>query len=120
MKTCPVVQSHSTTRILKSVAEKLHPKRFPEMSGRMTAVVAFLIDEQVIRPAIVEIVVTSDGFVLAGVDDDVGTNHFVGTYADLVRNWIALLAVAGLTRDERIAVEALFASRIIYFGRTNA
>jgi hypothetical protein len=110
----------SPTQLLKRVAEKLHPKRFPKMSGQMAAVVAFLIDQQVTRPAIVEIVVTSDRFVLAGVDDDVGTNHFVGTYGDLVRNWLALLAVAGLTRDERIAAETLFASKIGYFGRADA
>jgi hypothetical protein len=42
------------------------------MSGRMAAIVAFLIDAQVTRPTIAEIVVTSDGFVLAGVEDDVG------------------------------------------------
>jgi hypothetical protein len=31
----------------------------------------------------VDIIVTSDGFVLASVDDDVSTNHFIGTYSDL-------------------------------------
>ena len=66
-------------RLIKSVTEKLHPKRFPKMSGRMAAVVAFLIDQQVTRPTIIEIVVTSDRFVLAGLDDEVGANHLVGT-----------------------------------------
>jgi hypothetical protein len=109
-----------STQLLKRLAEKLHPKRFPSMSGRMAAVVAFLIDQQVIRPAIVEIVVTSDGFVLAGVDDDVGTNHYIASYSDLLRNWRALIAVAGLTKHEHIEAEILFATKIGYFGCTNA
>jgi hypothetical protein len=114
-------QSHQThsANLLRQVAEKLHPKRFPKMSGHMVAIVAFLIDLQVTRPTIVAIVVTSDGFVLAGADDDVGTNCFIGTYSDLVRNWLALIAVAGLIRDERIAADTLFASKIGYFGRAD-
>ena len=107
-------------RLIKSVTEKLHPKRFPKMSGRMAAVVAFLIDQQVTRPTIIEIVVTSDRFVLAGLDDEVGANHLIGTYADLVRNWLALLSVAGLTRDERNAAETLFAVKIGYFDQADS
>jgi len=34
-------QQPNPTRLLRSVAEKLHPKRFPKMSGRMAAIVAF-------------------------------------------------------------------------------
>ena len=56
MKTSQSQQSDAS-RLLKSVAEKLHPRRYP-MSGRMAAVVAFLIDQQVTRPTIVEIIVT--------------------------------------------------------------
>ena len=107
-------------RLIKSVTEKLHPKRFPKMSGRMAAVVAFLIDQQVTRPTIIEIVVTSDRFVLAGLDDEVGANHLIGTYADLVRNWRALLAVARLNKQEHIAAETIFASKVGYVGRTDA
>jgi hypothetical protein len=113
-------QQPNPTRLLRSVAEKLHPKRFPKMSGRMAAIVAFLIDAQVTRPSIADIVVTADGFVLAGVDGDVGTNHFIGTYSDLVRNWRALITVAGLTKQEHIAAETLFASRIGCFGQADA
>jgi hypothetical protein len=119
MKTSQVHRLNST-RLLNHLAEKLHPKRFPKMSGRMAAIVAFLIDQQVARPAIVEIVVTSDGFVLAGVDDDVGTNHFIGSYSDLLRNWRALIAVAGLTKHEHIEAEILFSTKMGYLGRTNA
>ncbi len=49
-------QQPNPTRLLRSVAEKLHPKRFPKMSGRMAAIVAFLIDARVTRPTIAEIV----------------------------------------------------------------
>src|SRR5207248_10151125 len=87
-------------RLIKSVTEKLHPKRFPKMSGRMAAVVAFLIDQQVTRPTLIEIVVTSDHFVLAGLHDEVVANHLLCRYADLVRHGLALLPVARLTRHD--------------------
>jgi hypothetical protein len=85
----------------------------------MAASIAFLIDAQVTRPTIAEIVVTSDGFVLAEVDVEVGPNHFVGMYRDLLRNWRALISVAGLTKQEHIAAEILFAGKIGYFGRAD-
>jgi hypothetical protein len=120
MKTRQSQPPHAA-RLLRSVTEKLHPKRFPKMSGRMAAIVAFLIDAQVTRPTIIEIVVTSDGFVLAGVDDEVGTNLLVGSYSDFVRNWRALIAaVAGLSKQEHIAAETLFASKVGYFGSADA
>jgi hypothetical protein len=90
------------------------------MSGLMAAIVAFLIDEQVIKPAINSLIVTSDGTVLAEVKDEVATTHFVGSYRDLVRNWRALIAVAGLTEQERLAAEALFAIKVGYFGLADA
>ena len=45
--------------------EKLRPDRFTAMSGRMAAIVGYILDERFSDPAISELVVTSDGFVLA-------------------------------------------------------
>jgi len=81
---------------LDSTVAKLHPNRFPRMSGRMSAIVGFLICEAVTQPAITEIVVTSDGLVLARADGEDSANHFIGRYTDVLRNWTALLALAGI------------------------
>jgi hypothetical protein len=78
-------------------------------------VVGHLLDIAVVNPGIAEIVVTSDGLVLAKAEGEAGTNHLIGSYADLLRNWLALISVAGLTTAERAEAESLFATKIGYF-----
>jgi len=90
------------------------------MTPIMGAIVAYLLEIPLSQPAIAEIVVTSDGFVLARAEGEAGANHFIGNYVDLIRNFYGLLAVAGLTTVERGEAECLFAAKIGYFGRTNA
>jgi len=63
---------------------------------------------QATETLIAELVVTSDGHVLARHDGDCGCNHYVGTAADLERNWLALLDAAGLTDEERAEAERLY------------
>jgi hypothetical protein len=83
------------------LGDKLHPRRFPGMSGRMAAVVGYILDRRWSRPRIVELVVTSDGWVLARNASHVGFNTIIGTVMDLERNWDTLLRTAGLTDEER-------------------
>ena len=49
----------------KQLAAKLHPDRYTAMSGKMAAIVAYILGDRWTEPAISELVVTSDGFVLA-------------------------------------------------------
>lgn len=44
---------------------KLRPDRFTARSGKMAAIVGYILDERFSDPAISELVVTSDGFGLA-------------------------------------------------------
>ena len=99
---------------------KLHPSRFPMMSGVMAAIVGFLLDEPFVNPPISDIVVTSDGFLLARTEGESCANVFIGSYLDLVRNWLSLLAVACLSADETVEAQVLFAAKIGYFGPTTA
>ena len=99
---------------------KLNPTRFPRITPLMAAIIGHLLDLPVGNPSIAEIVVTSDGFVLTRVEGEVGANHFIGNYDDLVRNWFGLLDAAGLTAIEQLEAESLFAAKIGYFGRTTA
>jgi hypothetical protein len=93
---------------MTTLSDKLHPRRFPGMSGRMAAIVGYLLKKKWTEPSIAELVVTSDGHVLARHDGDCGCNHYVGLAADLERNWIALLDVAGLTNDEQAEADQLY------------
>ncbi len=77
---------------MPTLAEKLHPRRFPSMSGKMAAVAGYILGERWTRPRIVELVITSDGWALARNAGHVEFDIIVGTAADLERNWNDLLA----------------------------
>jgi hypothetical protein len=82
------------------LVDKLRPDRFTAMSGRMAAIVGYILDERFSTPAISELVVTSDGFVLAQTEGDVGANDMIGEEADLNRNLLTLIEAAGLSQEE--------------------
>lgn len=84
----------------EGLIEKLRPDRFTAMSGKMAAVVGYILEEPFTDPAINELVVTSDGFVLAESEGEVGANDLIGEEADLNRNLLSLIEAAGLTDDE--------------------
>ncbi len=86
---------------MPSLVDKLRPNRFPGMSGRMAAVVGYIVGEDWSKPRIVELVITSDGWVLARNAGHVGFDTIIGTAADLERNWNNLLLAAGLKSRER-------------------
>jgi hypothetical protein len=83
-----------------ALIEKLRPDRFTAMSGKMAAIVGYILDEPFSDPAISELVVTSDGFVLAQAEGQVGANDMIGEEADLNRNLLTLIEAAGLTDEE--------------------
>jgi hypothetical protein len=99
------------------LVRKLRPERFSAMSGRMAAIVGFLVGEKLAAPAISELVVTSDGWVLAQHAGEVGAEHFVGSEADLERNLAALRRAAQLDQDEAAELERRQRAKIRRFGR---
>ena len=90
------------------LAKKLHPSRFTAMSGKMAAIVAHIVGERWTSPAIVELVATSDGHLLACHEGDCGCNDYLGTVDNLKANWARLLEVADLTPEERQEADRLF------------
>lgn len=97
---------------MSTAKEKLHPKRFSGMSGKMAAIIGCIFNEKYTEPHLVELTVTSDGFVLGRQSGDCGMNEFIGHVRDLERNWRNLLDAAGLTDGEREEAEAAFASQV--------
>ena len=93
-----VVCEHQGVR--DQLVAKLRPDRFTAMSGKMAAVVGYILEERFSDPAISELVVTSDGFVLAQAEGEVGADDMLGTEKDLNRNLLTLIQAAGLTPDE--------------------
>ena len=97
---------------MTNLAQKLNPARFTAISGKMAALVGYFLGETFTEPAIASLVVTSDGFVLAMHEGDIGYNAFIGSAFDLRRNWKALLDAAGLTAEERGQADRLFDSKV--------
>lgn len=87
---------------------KLHPANFAGISGKMSALVGCILGETFTTPHFVAIQVTSDGFVIAQCDWDVGLNDFIGSIQDFRDNWKRLLDVSKVTDDERAEANALF------------
>jgi hypothetical protein len=104
---------------MPTLIDKLHPNRFSGMSGRMAAVVGYVLGQEWSAPRIVELVVTSDGWVLARNAGHVGFDTIIGTVDDLERNWKNLLSAAGLTGDERLEVGKCYAQAVRDCRRKN-
>ena len=105
-------RSFESPTIFTSLHQKLNPARFPRMAPVMAALVGFIIGApQFATPAIDRVVVTADGFVLIGAED-AGGDEIFSTYTTLLRNWQNLIAAAGLTLAEHLAVECAFAQKI--------
>jgi hypothetical protein len=90
------------------LAKKLHLSRFTAMSGKMAAIVAHIVGERWTSPAIVGLMATSDGHLLACHEGDCGCNDYLGTVDNLKSNWARLLEVADLTPEERQEADRLF------------
>jgi Zn-dependent peptidase ImmA (M78 family)/transcriptional regulator with XRE-family HTH domain len=96
-----VVLPPSDDILRAALIRKLDPSRFPNMSDRMAAVVGYILEQPFTEPAIAEMTVTSDGFVLAAREGDTGANELLGSRRDLDRNLVGLLnATLDLTEDE--------------------
>ena len=104
----------------EELVAKLRPERFTAMSGKMAAIVGYIVGERFSDPAITELVVTSDGFVLAQAEGDVGANDFIGSEVDLNRNLLDLITAAGLTDDEVREFGLLQRNQIRRYGSIRA
>lgn len=91
--------------MVTTLSDKLHPDRFTEMSGKMAAIVAYVLGEEWTDPAIQWMSVSSDGYVTTDAD-------FLGDAADLDRNLRKLLIAAQLSPDEREEFAQRFRQRV--------
>ena len=89
--------TRATTRDV--VARKLSPDRVL-VSGKFTALLGFLLDEQWTDPQITALTITSEGGML---DTSSGfANEFIGSVDDLDRNIDGVAKVAGLTESQTL------------------
>lgn len=101
---CPECVCSSKTALamfhMEELRRKLHPTRYPGMSGKMVAILAHILRCSWTKPEIWSLSVTSDGHV-------VSESTYIGLLEELVNNLERLLSVAGLTEEEEEALKAL-------------
>ena len=80
------------------------------MSDKMTAFLSYLFQEDWTEPRILDLNITSDGFVMAFTDQE---DSLFSSASDLERNWSDLLTIAGLTAEEMAEAKQLYQSRVV-------
>ena len=91
------------------LAGKLDPMFFPGMPPEFAAIVGFVVGAGFTRPAVCDIFLDA-GFVVAAISEQ--EQQALLTYDCLRSNWLELLRAAGLTPEERMDAECIFAARI--------
>lgn len=86
--------------IAQSTTMKLDPGHI-KVSGKFTAILAYLLGEKWTDPAITELVITSDGIVLAADTNDPFFDSIIGDEGDLDCNLHGVSTAAGLTDAEQ-------------------
>lgn len=94
------------------LSEKLHPSGFTSMSGKMSAILGFVLGETWSKPEIVELDITSDGCLLARESGDIGHNSFIGALADWKDNLSRLFTVAEITPEEQHEFDLLWRGKV--------
>ena len=84
-----------------TLAEKLNPNRFSNMSGKMAAIVGAIIGNKFTEPEMHGLAISSDGYVTS-------METFIGTAIDLEDNIERLLEAAELSEEERNEFARLF------------
>jgi hypothetical protein len=101
-----------------NIKRALNPSRFPGMSTKMMAIVGFIVEGNYTTPSIEQMIVTSDGMLMARVAGDIGFNDFIGNVSDFKRNWDTLIHLPnlGLSANEVKHLEALPSVMIRNYG----
>lgn len=94
--------------------EKKFDPRCLKTSSKMTALLGYLVGATWTAPAIAGLIVTSDGFVLAVYEGDVGYNHIIGTEEDLRRNVAGAAKAAGLSEDEEKWLAQVYEKKVCH------
>ena len=101
---------------------KLDPRRFRGMSGKMAAIVRYILDAPPMTdPWIAGISITSDGFVILRPASDGGMLHdeFLGGAPEFDDNVVRLLQTAGLLADELDLFLEMYAARVLRYDESS-
>src|SRR5437667_6808057 len=98
--------------LLSLLAEKLHPSHFPRMSRVMAGIVGFIVEADFTEPAIADIIVSSTGVVMVGMDGEFTSNTIIVAYEDFLRNGWGFFTVGGFIRTGGIEPQGRFSAKV--------
>ena len=99
---------------------EVEPCKIPRMPPTLAALTGFILEARFCLPHITDVMVTDSGIVLARTNADIDATRVLGSYSDVLRNWMRLISSAGLSSREFMEVQCLFAAKIGFLGQTNA
>jgi hypothetical protein len=96
-------EDEEARQLLDRVTEKLHPRRFPRMSTKFAAVLGAMFGQIWTEPALLELVITPDGFLLGRHKGEPTCKEFLGPESWLKENLTKLMDIPGvdLTQQEK-------------------
>ena len=95
-----------------SIADKLKPARFPNVSGKMMACLGALLNQKWTNPRMSSIIASVDGFLMARPDGSIGFDDFIGEFADFERNVWGMVDSAGDLNDEERSFPEVLLKRV--------
>jgi hypothetical protein len=95
-----------------TLAEKLHPARFSEMSPLMAAIVGYVLGESFTKPTIAELTVSEQENLVYIRQEGAAGFEGLQSLEDLRNNWNRLLDAAELTAEERKEAVRLFNAKV--------
>lgn len=102
----------ANNEIRLSIAQKLSPGRFGEVSGRQFACLGALLNVKFTDPSLASIVATSDGLLLGREHGDIGFNQIIGSFEDFERNTLGMAEAAGDLSEAELAFLQLLLDKV--------
>ena len=94
------------------VISMLDPRAFRGPSMKWVALVGYILEQEYTTPRVVDLLVTSDGFVLAATTRDPLHDEFIGALSDLQQNWREYCAAAGLDSELQAEADRMFKEKV--------
>lgn len=105
-----------TTDTKQRLVDALNPNAM-KVSPKFTAMLGFFLDRDWTTPKIVDMAITSDGFVMIGTTDDPFLNEMAGEANDLDRNLRGVATAAGLSDEDAATLISLAYARMTDWRR---
>ena len=97
--------------IKEHLIDQLHPHRHPLMSMKMVALIGYILDVRLTKPAVIEMKIDWESMsVFALYEGETEFEYFESIF-NIDRNWYALLDYAKLTEVEAVVARSMYETK---------